>query len=106
MPAMGKVESAEAVFSFGVEPQVRCRSDDLLSGARGADTTSEVPHLHHVQTSRGVFGFGIAPLVDPDNRVLRLLESAMHVSSQVSYLQDVPRSHVQKPELRKSFKGG
>ena len=103
---MRKVESAEAAFSFDVEPQVRRRSDDLLSGVRPADTKSEVRHLQHVQTSRGVFGFCIAQFVDPDNQVQRLLESAMHVSSQVSYLQDVPRSQVQRPELHQSYTGG
>ena len=106
MPALRTVEGGDAVFSFDVAPQVRRRTVDLLFGMRGADTEREVRHLQHVQTNPGVFRFSIAQFVDSDNQVPRLLESAMHVSPQVSYLQHVPRPQVQDTELHKSNTDG
>ena len=106
MPGLRKVEGEGAVFSFDVAQQARRRSVDLLFGMRGADTEREVRRLQHVQTSPGVFSLGIAQFVDSDNQVPRLLESAMHVSPQVSYLQHVPRPQVQNTELHKSNRDG
>ena len=106
MPAMRKVEGKGSVFSFDVAPQARPRSVHLLFGMPGADTECEVRHLQYVQTSPGVSSFSIAQCDDSDNQVPRLLESAMHVSPQVSYLQHVPRPQVQNTELHKSNRDG